>query len=173
MHLPRALVLASLLPSLPCAPASADAPPPPQDLDTDPEPPRPTIGLGADAGAMIFGDYTVRLDVLLLPALSVGVTAGASRRSASDDVLAELALTLWCWGQGLEGPFLTAVAGIAWAGPWTQEPGATPRLGAEAGWQFRWDSLLIGVGGGVHAAFRADGVVVPEVRLRGVLGVLF
>lgn len=168
----RLLALVSFLLLVPW-PARADAPAPSQALRSDPEPPRPTIALTADAGAVIFGDYAVRLDVLLAPALSLGVSAGASHRAATDDALLEIDATLWCLGQGLEGAFVSAVVGLAWAGPWTQEPGITPRLGGQAGWQFLWESLAISLGGGAHAAFRGDGAILPEVRVRAALGVLF
>lgn len=154
-------------------PARADAPAPSQVLESDPAPPQPTYGLSADGAAIAMGDYAARLEVLLLPALSLGVSAGASRRRGTDDLLLELLPTLWCLGEGLEGPFVSAAAGLAWAGPWNQTTGWTLRLGGEAGWQFLWESLSISLGAGAHAAVSEDGRITPEVRLRGALGVVF
>lgn len=170
----RALALAAPLATLaPARPLRADAPPPSQALASDPAPPRPSIGLSADGGAIALGDYAARLDVLVLPALSVGGQVGVSHRRDADDLLAELSLGLWCLGQGLEGPFATAIVGLAWAGPWAQEEGWTVRLGGELGWQFLWESLSITLGGGVHAAWWEDGRVLPEPRIRAALGFVF
>jgi hypothetical protein len=156
-------------------PASArgDAPAPTQALASDPAPARPSYALTADGGAILVGDYAARLDVLVVPALSIGVLAGASHRASTDDVLLEVDATLWFLGLGLDGPFLSAVAGLAWAGPWAAEGSITPRAGGQAGWQLTWDSLAISLGGGAHAALRADGEIVPEIRVRAALGVLF
>jgi hypothetical protein len=169
----RALVLVSFLVSVGPHPARADAPPPSQVLASDPAPPKPSIALSADGAAIVLGDYAARLDLLVHPFVSVGLLAGASHRAATDDVLLEGNATLWLLGQGLEGPFVSAIAGLTWAGPWAQSTGITPRLGGECGWQFLWESMTIGLGGGAHVAIRADGAVVPEARARVALGVAF
>ncbi len=168
----RALALVSFLvaSSVARSVAHADAPAPSQELASDPEPPRPSLGLSADGAAIVLGDYAARLDVLVLPALSLGGVLGASHRRASDDVLAELVASLWCLGQGLEGPFVSAAIGLAWAGPWNQAPGWTVRLGGDAGWQFVWSSLTLTLGAGAHAAVRDDATVAPEARVRVALG---
>ena len=168
----RALGLVPFL-LLSVASARADAPSPSQELASDPAPPRPSLALTADGAAIILGDYAARLDVLAAPFVSLGVLVGASHRAASDDVLLEADATVWFLGRGLEGPFLSAIGGFAWAGPWAQEPGLTPRFGGQAGWQLQWESLAISLGGGAHAAFRATGEIVPEARVRAALGVLF
>ncbi|MBN8614308.1 MAG: hypothetical protein J0L92_27155 [Deltaproteobacteria bacterium] len=168
----RAVLLGSLLLLSPLD-VLADAPPPSQSLASDPEPPRPQYGLSAEAASIPLGDYAARLDVLVVPALSLGLSAGASHRRATDDVLLEGNLTLWCLGVGLEGPFVTAVAGLAWAGPWNQTTGIVGRLGGEAGWQFLWQSLSIGLGAGVHAALTDANDPQPELRLRVALGLVF
>jgi hypothetical protein len=167
----RALALVSFLAST--AVVHADAPAPSQALASDPEPPRPSLGLSADGAAILVGDYAARLDVLVLPALSIGGVIGASHRRATDDVLLELVASLWCLGEGLEGPFVSAAAGVAWGGPWNQAPSWSVRLGGDAGWQFLWQSLSITLGAGAHAAVRDDGAVVPEARLRVALGLVF
>jgi hypothetical protein len=169
----RLLVAASFLATVAPHTARADAPPPSQVLTSDPSAPRPSFALTADGAAIVLGDYAARLDVLLAPFVSIGLLAGASHRAASDDILLEGDGTLWLLCEGLEGPFVSGIVGLAWAGPWTQEPGVTPRLGGQAGWQFLWESLVISLGGGAHAAFRPDGVILPEVRVRAALGVLF
>lgn len=172
----RATALGSLLALVFLAsspPARADAPPPSQALTSDPEPPRPTLGLSADGAAIVLGDYAARLDVLVLPALSLGVTVGASHRRATDDVLLEAHGTLFFFGCGLEGPFVTALVGLAWAGPWNQEVGFVGRLGGEAGWQLLWESLSISLGAGAHAALTEANDPQPELRLRVALGLVF
>lgn len=172
----RASALVSLLVvAVACVPAlaQADAPPPSQVLASDPEPPRPAYGLSADGAAIVLGDYAARLDVLVLPALSVGVLVGASHRSATDDLLLEVDLTLWCLGRGLEGPFVTAIVGAAWAGPWNQEASILARVGGEAGWQFLWQSLSIGLGAGAHVALGEAIDPRPEARARVALGIVF
>lgn len=171
----RAVLLVSLLATLhaPTLTVQADAPTPSQALDSDPEPPRPAYGLSADGASIVLGDYAARLDVLALPALSLGLTVGASHRRSTDDVLFEGHVTLWCLGQGLEGPFVTAIVGLAWAGPWNQTPGFVGRLGGEAGWQVLWESLSISLGAGAHAALTDANDPQPELRLRVALGLVF
>lgn len=173
----RAAPLLPLLCSLwvigPAASTRADAPPPSQALASDPERPRPSLGLSADGAAIVLGDYAARLELALVPAISLGLVAGASHRRGTDDVLIEVAVTLWPLGLGLEGPHATAVVGAAWAGPWSQAESVVLRLGAEAGWQFLWESVSITLAAGAHASHDpAAGAWSPEPRARVALGLV-
>lgn len=170
----RARSVASLLLVLFALPvgAHADAPAPSQALASDPEPGRPSLGLSADGAAIVLADYAARLDVSLVPALSVAVVAGASHRRATDDVLLELGATVWFLGIGLEGPHLTAMTGLAWAAPSGQEDSVVVRAGGEAGWQFLWETLTISLAAGAHAAVDPAGGVWIEPRARAALGIL-
>jgi hypothetical protein len=156
------------------ASARAEAPAPSQALASDPDRPRPIVGLGVDGAAMILGDFAARLDVALVPALSAHLTLGVSRRLGTDDALLEAGLTAWVLGDGMEGPLVGAVVGLAWAGPWTGEDRLVVRAGGEAGWQFLWGSLSITLAGGAHAAFLSgEGAgPAPEARARAALGVV-
>ncbi len=167
------LVPSLLLLSAPVELAHADAPPPSQALASDPTPPRPSLGLSADAAAIVLGDYAARLDVVLVPALTGELTAGASRRRMSDDVLLEVGVSAWFLATALEGPHLTALVGLAWAGPWSQEESLVVRVGGEAGWQFLWETLSISLAAGAHVALDAEGEVGIEPRARAALGIVF
>lgn len=152
--------------------ARADAPAPTQALETDPEPPGRVLGLSADVAAMLLGDFALRVDATVVPALSLGAVLGMSRRYGSDDLLVEAVTTAWFLGRALEGPHVSAVVGLAWSGPWSQRDVLAARAGGELGWQFLWDVVSITVGGGAHAVFR-DGGVAVEPRLRAALGLAF
>lgn len=167
-----ALAVPLLLPCLP-RPVLADAPPPSQALASDPAPPRPVVGLSADGAAIVLGDYAARLDLSVLPALSLTAIVGASHRRATDDVLVELGATLWPLGLGLEGPLVTTLLGLAWVGPWSQAEGAVLRCGGEAGWQFLWESLSISLAAGAYAAYDPPtGAWAPEPHARVALGLV-
>lgn len=154
-------------------PARAEAPAPSQALASDPDAPRPAIGLGVDGAAMILGDFAARLDVALVPALSTHVSLGVSRRLGTDDALLEAGLTLWPLGDGMEGPLVGALVGVAWAGPWTGQERVVVRAGGEAGWQFLWGPLSITLAGGAHAALLpGEGGPTAEARARAALGVV-
>jgi len=176
--MPAILRVARLVPPLvlfwlAVASARADAPPPPQALASDPALPRPGLGLSADAAAVVLADYAARLDIVLVPALSAGLTAGASHRRSTDDVLLEVGLTAWFLATALEGPYLTALVGVAWAGPWSQDESLVLRAGGEAGWQFLWETLSISLGAGAHVAVDPSGGVGIEPRARAALGIVF
>jgi len=131
------------------------------------------VGLSADGAAIVLGDYAARLDIVLVSALSAALSVGASHRRETNDVLLEVGLTAWIMGTGLEGPHLTALVGVAWAGPWSQEPSLVFRAGGEAGWQFLWETLSITLAAGAHAAADAAGGLGIEPRVRASLGIVF
>jgi hypothetical protein len=122
---------------------------------------------------MILGDFAVRLDVVLDPALSLHAGIGLSRRGGRDDLLGEAGLVVWplagVLGQGLEGPWVETVAGGAWSGPWTGQEGGVLRLGGEIGWQFLWRPVTFSVGAGAHAML-GRGPPGLEPRITGALG---
>ncbi len=155
--------------------AEAQAEPEPsQALDTDPAPSPRGYGLGVDGAAIALGDYAARLDVLLAPALSLGVSLGASQREGRDALLVEALATLWCLGQGLEGPFVSALVGASGAGPWAGEvSGYVVRAGGEAGYQIVWEALTISLGAGAHATLAEGAEPSPALRLRAALGLVF
>jgi hypothetical protein len=173
MHaLLRGLVLGTFLAS-PSALAHAEPPPPSQALASDPRPRGPSVGLGVDGAAMILGDFAMRVDVVLDPAVSLHVAGGLARRTGTDDLLVETGLVAWplagVLGTGLEGLWVEAVVGCAWAGPWTGQERATLRLGGELGWQLRWGSVTLSLGAGAHATLGA-GAPGIEPRISGALG---
>lgn len=175
MRLPTALASALVIVAAlaPITVYAEEGPAPSQALESDPQPAPPSYGLSADGAAIVFGDYAARFDGLVLPMLSLGVTLGVSQRAQRDDLLVEVLATLWFLGEGLEGPFLSALAGVSASGAWADPGGATGRLGGEAGWQLLWDSLAISIGAGCHAALEEGREVAPELRIRGALGVVF
>lgn len=158
--------------------ASADAPPPEQALATDPARPLPHLGASADAIGIVLGDYALRLEGAPDPWHALTVEIGLSRRHGGDALLLELGWSVFPLAIGLEGPFVHAAIGVAWAGAWNGEaPGARSmlRFGGELGWQFLWEDVSITLAAGATGFVElegggAQGALWPEPRGRIALG---
>lgn len=153
-----ALALAAL--ALGPGPTRADAPPPEQTLATDPGRPLPRLGISANGIGIALGDYALRVEATPDPWHAVVLSLGASRRHGGDALLVELGWTVWPMATGLDGFFVHAAAGLAWAGPWNG--GATGarsvlRFGGELGWQFLWEDLSFTLGAGATGFVELDG----------------
>jgi hypothetical protein len=132
--------------------ARADAPPPSQALATDPAPPAPRFGLSVDGIAIALADYVLQVDWAPASFLSLSLQAGASRRHGGDAACVGLGVGLWPMDDGLEGLFVAASVGLAWAGPWNGDaPGGRDvgRAAGEIGWQFLWEDLSFALAAGV------------------------
>lgn len=178
MHVRAALTLSfALFFTLVAEPARAEAPPPSQALASDPGPPFPRIGLSVDGFAIAFADYGARVEWAPERWISTALVLGVSRRHGGDAALAELALTAWPLGWGLEGLFVSPAIGIAYAGPWNGEnveARTVGRFGGDVGWQFLWGDLSIALGAGATGFVDAGtGAIWVEPRGRIALGVTF
>lgn len=157
--------------------AHADAPPPSQALATDPEAPTPRVGLSADGIGVALADYALRVDWAPEPFHALTLLAGESRRHGGDTLLLAVGWSVWPMASGLDGFFVGASVGIAWAGPWNgDDPAARTvgRLEGELGWQFLWGELSITLAAGATGLWAPDqGGVWAEPHGRLALGIVF
>lgn len=157
-----AIVLVGLGAAAPAAVAAqpgADAPAPSLAVPTDPDLPHYAIAVTADPLAAFFGDYGLRVEGAVGAAHAL--FARPSYLVAEADALSlEVGYHLFFLGEGLDGGYVGPALGVAV----TTERALTVSASLEAGWQWIWDGLVLGVAGGAtFARTEQVSVILPRV----------
>ena len=140
-------------------PGSVDAPAPSLAVETDPDLPYYVLAVTADPLAAFFGDYGLRIEGAAGDAHAL--FARPSYIVADTDALSlEVGYHLFYLGEGLDGGYLGPALGVAV----TTARALTVSASVEAGWQWVWDGLVLGVAGGVSfVRGEQASVIVPRV----------
>jgi hypothetical protein len=136
--------------------------------------------MSAEGIGLLLGDYALRLEGAPDAWYAVTLDLGLSRRHGGEALLVEVGGSVFPMAVGLEGFFVHAGAGIAWAGPWNGGSAAArsvARFGGEVGWQFLWEDLSITLGAGATGLVEVSdgpgqGSVWAEPRGRVALGLV-
>jgi hypothetical protein len=148
------------IPSVAAAqPGSADAPAPSLAVPTDPDLPHYALAITADPLAAFFGDYGLRIEGTVGAAHAL--FARPSYIVADTDALSlEVGYHLFFLGEGLDGGYLGPALGVAV----TTERALAVSASVEAGWQWVWDGLVLGIAGGAtFVRGEQASVIVPRV----------
>ncbi len=139
---------------------------PSQGLSTDPAPPVPDLAISVDPIAMALGEWGARGEVAVTPSHALFVSPGYRTGAISPGISLEVGYHLFPLGDGLDGPFIGPLVGVAIS---LDSVGVSVRGGAEAGWQVILGALALGLSAGVEAHLSASqgaaAVVVPRISL--------
>lgn len=157
--------LAALAVLLVAAPAAGqDAPAPSLEVPTDAEVPYWALAVSTDPLAMFFGEYGAKIEGTLGAAHSIWVEPSYLRLDGVDFLAIEVGYHLWPLAQGVHGLFIGPAVGAAVTSGRT----VTTTASLEAGYQYVWDGIVLGIGGGATCA-RTGGqegfTVLPRVTL--------
>jgi len=158
------------------APARADdVAPPPLSLADERARFRRQVAVEADAAALLFGEYVVRVGVSPGRYVVVFVSPSYRRLEGLHGAGLELALELRPLGRGLDGLHIGAFGGAAYF-PAEQGAARHLRVGADAGYTYAWGQLLVGASVGASRSFVRGPLPPPrrvDLVVRGLIGFAF
>lgn len=142
-----------------------DADAPSLEFATDPEPPDWSYAVTGDVLAPVFSAWVVEMEIAPAPYLSVRVSPQLATGGESIGWGLETGVYLWPLANGVEGLYVGPSVGIA-----AVDGVVVTMLGAEGGWQFVWEGVVLGLGMGVTFVdpledAQGAGQLAPRMRL--------
>jgi hypothetical protein len=151
--------------------AVADDLAPPLDVETDPPVPHWAFAVTADPVDLVLGRYGLKVESALTPVHAAWVSPAFFARDGEHGLDLEAGYHLWPLGNGTSGIYVGPLVSTALAvGDGTRVVGG---VGLEGGFQYVWDGVAFGVGGGLTATWELAESNRPRVQPRVVLSLGF